>query len=144
MIRYFTPADEDAVIRIWLDASRAAHDFVEPGFWESRQSEMRTRHLPAAEVWVYDDDLTGEVVGFAALRDNFVDALFVDPRRQGEGIGFQLVEKIKTKHRQIDLHVFKENAPSVAFYRRQGFVETGEGVDPHTGHPEWHMRYRLV
>jgi putative acetyltransferase len=144
MIRYFTPADEDAVIRIWLDASRLAHDFVEPGFWEKQEEQMRRQYLPASEVWVYDDDLTGEVVGFAALRDHFVAALFVDPARQGEGIGFQLIEKIKSKHRQIDLNVFKENEPSVAFYRRQGFTTVGEGVDPHTGHPEWHMRFRLV
>ncbi len=144
MIRYFTPADEDAVIRIWLDASRQAHDFVEPGFWEKQEDEMRRKYLPASEVWVYDDDLTGEVVGFAALQGNFVEALFVDPQRQGEGVGFQLIEKIKSTHRQVELHVFKENAPSVAFYHRQGFTAIGEGVDPRTGHPEWHMRYSLV
>jgi putative acetyltransferase len=144
MIRYFTPADEDAVIRIWLDASHLAHDFVEPGFWEKQEDERRRQYLPASEVWVYDDDLTGEVVGFAALRENFVAALFVAPQRQGESIGFQLIEKIKSKHREVELNVFKENEASVAFYRRQGFTEIGEGIDPLTGPPEWRMRFRLV
>ncbi len=142
MIRMFTPADEDAVIRIWLEASKLAHDFVEPGFWEKQETEMRHRYLPGSEVWVYDDDLTGEVTGFVALRGNFIAALFVEPERQGEGIGFQLVEKIKKTHREIELNVFKENLPSVAFYERQGFSAIGEGIDPHTGHPEWRMRFK--
>jgi putative acetyltransferase len=139
----FTSADEDAVIRIWLDASKQAHDFVEPGFWEQQEAEMRGIYLPRAEVWVYDDDLSGEVVGFAALRDHFVAALFVAPQRQGEGIGFQLVEKIKAKHREIELNVFQENKSSVAFYERQGFTAIGESIDPLTGHPEWKMRFRM-
>ena len=142
MIRMFTPADEDAVIRIWLAASKLAHDFVEPGFWERQEAEMRRQYLPASEVWVYDDDLSGEVTGFVALRDNFVAALFVEPEYQGKGIGFQLVEKVKQAHRTVELNVFKENLPSVAFYERQGFVTVGDGIDPITGHPEWRMRYR--
>ena len=142
MIRMFTPADEDAVIRIWLEASKQAHDFVEPGFWEKREDEVRRQHLPQSEVWVYDDNLTGEVVGFTSLQGNFVTALFVEPERQGEGIGFQLMEKIKKTHREIELNVFKENKPSVAFYERQGFSAVGEGIDPTTGHPEWRMRFR--
>lgn len=138
----FTPTDEDAVIRIWLDASRQAHDFVEPGFWEGLERAVRDEYLPQSEVWVYDDNLTGEVVGFSALRGHFVEALFVDPARQGEGIGFQLIEKIKTKHAEIELNVFQENKPSVAFYERQGFSAVGEGIDPSTGHAEWRMRFK--
>ena len=144
MIRMFTPADEDAVIKIWLEASKQAHDFVEPGFWERQEAEMRREYLPQSEVWVYDDNLTGEVVAFTALRGNYVAALFVEPERQGEGIGFQLMEKIKKTHREIELNVFKENKPSVAFYERQGFVSIGEGIDELTGHPEWHMRYKML
>ncbi|MCD8185738.1 MAG: GNAT family N-acetyltransferase [Rikenellaceae bacterium] len=100
MIRMFTPADEDAVIRIWLEASKQAHDFVEPGFWEKQELTMRREYLPQSEVWVYDDNMSGEVVGFTALHGNFVAALFVDPSRQGEGIGFQLIEKIKKTTRR--------------------------------------------
>jgi len=142
MIRMFTPADEDAVIRIWLDASKQAHDFVEPGFWEQQETEMRREYLPQAEVWVYDDNLTGEVVGFVALRDNYVAALFVEPDRQGEGIGFQLMEKVKKAHREIELHVFKENKPSLAFYERQGFWTGEESIDPKTGHPQLLMHFK--
>ena len=142
MIRMFTPMDEDAVIQIWLDASKQAHDFVVPGFWEQMEAEVRQQLLPKMEVWVYDDNLTGEVVGFASLQDNYVAALFVAPERQGESIGFQLMEKIKSKHPEIELNVFKENKPSVAFYERQGFTAVGEGIDPTTGHPEWRMRFR--
>ena len=140
----FTPADEDAVIRIWLDASKQAHDFVEPGFWEKQDEAMRREYLPQSEVWVYDDNLTGEVVGFSALKGSFVAALFVDPSRQGEGIGFQLIEKIKKTHPEIELMVFKENHPSVAFYERQGFAAIGEEIDSMTGHPQWRMRFRGI
>ena len=143
MIRMFTPADEDAVIKIWLDASKLAHDFVEPGFWENMEEQVRTQMLPRLEVWVYDDDMTGEVVGFVSLNGNYVEALFVEPDRQGEGIGFQLMEQVKKKHREIELSVYKENPASVAFYERQGFVAVGESIEPQTGHPEWKMRFRM-
>ena len=142
MIRMFTPMDEDAVIRIWLEATKQAHDFMEPEFWEKQEKEARQKSLPESEVWVYDDNLTGEVVGFVALQGHFVAALFVEPERQGEGIGFQLMEKVKQAHREIELHVFKENKPSVVFYERQGFTAVGEGIDPLTGHPEWTMRFK--
>ncbi|MDR0954471.1 MAG: GNAT family N-acetyltransferase [Rikenellaceae bacterium] len=143
MIRMFTPADEDAVIRIWLDASKLAHDFVEPGFWESKEQAMRREYLPTSRVWVYDDDLSGEVVGFLALKDHYVEALFVEPGRQGEGIGFQLLEKAKEKEPKIELSVYQENPASVAFYERQGFRIIGESIDPETGHPQWRMRFRM-
>lgn len=137
----FTPSDEDTVIRIWLEASRKAHRFVASGFWEERETVMRKKYLPQAEIWVYEDDLTGKAVGFAALSGSCLAAFFVEPGCQGQGIGSRLMEKIKKKHREIELAVYKENPKAVAFYRRQGFLVTGEDLEPETGHPELKMKY---
>lgn len=143
-MRAYTAADCDAVIKIWLDASLQAHSFVDEKFWKSKEQEMRTVYLPESEVWVYDSDLTGEVQGFVALKDNYIAALFVTPEEQGNSVGYSLMNKVKTMHPLIELKVYKENKPSVAFYERQGFEVIGEGVETETGHPELTMRFKRL
>ena len=144
MLRAYTAADQDTVIKIWLDASLQAHSFVDEKFWKSKEEEMRTVYLPQSEVWVYDSDLTGEVLGFVALKENYIAALFVTPEEQGNGVGYQLMEKVKMKHPVVELKVYKENKPSVKFYERQGFEVVGEGVEAETGHAELTMRFRRL
>lgn len=61
MIRPSGPSDTDAMIEIWLKASRVAHDFVPYTFWLDRVSEMKEIYLPRAESWVFEAE--GQVGG---------------------------------------------------------------------------------
>ena len=81
MIRPFTASDMEAVLRIWLDASVRAHDFVPAQFWQEQLPAMRTVYLPFAQVWVYED--AGQVLGFYALVEDQLAAIFVAPQQQG-------------------------------------------------------------
>jgi len=134
MIRQFEQSDMEQVLKIWLDASIQAHDFIDDEFWISKVPEMRDVYLPSGETFVYDKK--GVVLGFASLYENTLAAIFVTPEMQGQGIGRQLMDSAKKMRNELRLTVYKENPQSVSFYDKCGFKRLKEQVDIHTGHPE--------
>ncbi|CBV42828.1 N-acetyltransferase [Halomonas elongata] len=141
MIRTYREADIDQVLDIWLSASIKAHGFVDPEFWESKVDEMRDRYIPASETFVYERN--DRVVGFYSLFEDTLAAIFVDPDLQGQGIGAALLDDAKGRREELRLTVYRENAPSVRFYEKHGFIPLGDQVDENTGHAEIVMRYRV-
>jgi len=139
MIRKFLSEDMDAVLDIWLSASLKAHDFVEANFWRSQLQNMRDIYIPASEVYIYEDK--SEVLGFVALLDDRLAAIFVKPDKQGEGIGKALVEHAKTIRKTLTLSVYKANIASIHFYKSQGFFIIEESLDSATGQEEYVMRF---
>jgi putative acetyltransferase len=137
MIREFIESDMDNVLEIWLSASIIAHDFVDESFWKSQVENMRNIYIPASETYVYEEDSV--VLGFYALNENNLAAIFVNPQCQGKGIGKQLISHAKTKRDTLNLNVYKENERSYQFYLSQGFKVVSEQVDEHTGHLEYTM-----
>ncbi|OIN06523.1 N-acetyltransferase [Oceanisphaera psychrotolerans] len=142
MIRQATPEDTDAILEVWLLASLQAHDFIPAAFWWQQQEEMRARYLPAAQIWVCE--CHGGIQGFVALVDNYLAALFVRPEYQQKGIGKALLAMAKSQRRWLSLRVYCENDAAVSFYRRHGFVIIEESLDPATGQPELHMKYKVA
>ena len=139
MIRKYKPDDLDSVLKIWLDGSVQAHDFVPAEFWESQVENMRNIYIPASEVNVYE--VGSEVVGFYALYDDNLATIFVYPALQGRGIGKQLLNHAKSQRAVLHLSVYKENQVSYQFYLSQGFIVISEQSDEHTGHPEYTMSW---
>ncbi|MGI9896732.1 N-acetyltransferase [Vibrio natriegens] len=137
MIRQYNPHDLDSVLEIWLEASVKAHDFISAEFWESQVENMRNIYIPASEVYVFEVD--SKVVGFYALYENNLAAIFVSPAFQGKGIGKQLLSHAKAQRAVLGLSVYKENQASYQFYLSQGFKVVSEQLDEHTGHPEFTM-----
>ncbi|WP_147821449.1 N-acetyltransferase [Salidesulfovibrio onnuriiensis] len=139
MIRKMKKADVDGIVDVWLQASVRAHDFVDRAYWEGCQETMREIYIPNSETWVYED--AGRVVGFYSLVDDMLAAIFVQPERQGEGIGAKLLEHAKKQRERLELCVYVENVASCAFYQRRGFVVKREQLDENTGHREYLMEY---
>lgn len=137
MIRKLNYTDIDPVLDVWLSASIKAHDFADASFWESQVDNMRNIYIPASEAYVYVDDL--KVVGFYALSENKLAAIFVDPEFQDKGIGKQLISHAKKQRDRLILNVYKENEASYQFYLSQGFNVISEQADGHTGHIEYTM-----
>lgn len=140
MIRPFTASDMEAVLRIWLDASVRAHDFVPAQFWQEQLPAMRTVYLPFAQVWVYED--AGQVLGFYALVEDQLAAIFVAPQQQGQGVGAALMQHAKAQRPQLELQVYRDNHASRAFYRAHGWVDEAESVDEATGQVQLSMHWR--
>ena len=138
MIRSAKPSDIESLLTVWLNASILAHNFMPASYWASKIADMRDVYLPVSENCVYEKD--GVVIGFASIYQSSLSALFVSPSQQGKGIGSKLINYIKSKHRSLDLSVYKENKASIAFYQQHGFTCVGEQLDEHTGHPEVLMK----
>lgn len=141
MIRAATEQDIDAMIDIWLQASRLAHSFIPYTFWLDRADDMRSIYLPGAESYVCVD--RDEVLGFLSLADNHLAALFVLPSAQGRGHGNRLLTCAKNKRQTLSLNVYSQNRRAVAFYERAGFRAEELRTDVHSGHPERVMVWRV-
>ncbi|WP_421193775.1 GNAT family N-acetyltransferase [Aeromonas enteropelogenes] len=138
MLRPSSPKDMEEIVEIWLLASLQAHDFVDASCWWQAQEELRSRYLDRARIWVFEEH--GDLLGFIALVDDYLAALFVRPDRQGRGVGHALLQEAKRQGASLYARVFVENEPAVRFYRRHGFMIEGEESDPFTGHPQYRMR----
>ncbi|HCE4658674.1 TPA: N-acetyltransferase [Vibrio parahaemolyticus] len=137
MIRKYNSDDLDSVLEIWLEASVKAHDFVPADFWGSQVENMRNIYIPASEVFVYE--IESKIVGFYALYESTLAAIFVFPEFQGKGVGKQLLSHAKAQRAILSLSVYKENQASYQFYLSHGFAVVSEQLDEHTGHPEYTM-----
>lgn len=83
--------------------------------------------LTSREVWVAaetDDDGTDRLVGFAAVLDDWLEALYVDPAAQRGGLGTMLLDVVKARRPDgFCLWVFEANRPARAFYAHHGLLE---------------------
>jgi GNAT superfamily N-acetyltransferase len=87
------PADADTIVAV-LTAARAKQAFIPPlHTTEDVREFVRTRTMPANEVWVVEDSEV--VVGFAPFGVEFLGHLYVAPAGQGRGIGRALLDRVK-------------------------------------------------
>jgi ribosomal protein S18 acetylase RimI-like enzyme len=99
------------------------------------------------EVWVWEED--GSILGFAALQEDELTHLYVDPDAQARGIGGALLDRAKERRPDgLELWVFQQNANARRFYERRGFVlvrETdGSGNEERTPDAQYAWRPRGV
>jgi len=121
VLRPAEPDDADALALIHVLARRAApmpdtvHDEADVRRW------LRSR-IETDETWVAEVD--GLPVGYARWTPGWLDDLYVQPARQGGGVGAALLELVQA--RQPDgfcLWVFESNTPARGFYARHGLLE---------------------
>lgn len=136
-VRECKTEDMNTVLSVWLTASIKAHDFISPDFWAGQVAAMRDGYLPSAQVYVYERE--GQVVGFYALRQSTLSALFVAPDWQDKGIGRELLNHAKAGQAALTLTVFKANEAAIGFYMSQGFKVASEQINSATSQPEFVM-----
>ncbi|WP_433413105.1 N-acetyltransferase family protein [Microtetraspora malaysiensis] len=101
--------------------------------------------LPASVVWIAE--LHGRVAGFAALRDDLLEHLYVTPDAQGSGIGTALLDETKkARPGGLGLCVFQQNTGARRFYERRRFtlMEEGDGSDNEENLPDARYRWRGI
>ena len=67
------------------------------------------------------------IFGFIARDGAQVHALFTSTRAKGLGVGKVLLDHAKGQSEILRLYTFAANAGARRFYRREGFVEVGQG-----------------
>lgn len=83
------------------------------------------------------------LLGFAISRSGWLDHLYVDPDRRGQGIGTRLLQAaLADRSGPVSLWVFQRNEAALAFYSRHGFVEA-ERTDG-SGNEEREPDIRLI
>jgi putative acetyltransferase len=87
----------------------------------SREAEMLKDHLQ--KIYVYDD---GAVKGYVMVYKQEIVHLFVEPVLQGQGIGQALLWFAVEVMGCTWLWALEKNEGAIRFYRRNGFVPTGE------------------
>ena len=131
-IRPYTPADFDVVTLLW----RRAREIAFPDFqrrkghsFEEDCAYFQNIILQEANVWVAERDFG--VAGFLAIREEFIDQLFVSPDQQCQGVGAALLAHARILSPEwIWLHTFQSNINGRAFYEKNGFVATKFGISP--------------
>lgn len=74
-------------------------------------------------LYVYDD---GVVKGFVKIEGTYIARLFVEPVLQNASIGSQLLEYAVREHGADHLWALEKNTKAIRFYKRHGFIATGE------------------
>ncbi|MEO9599749.1 GNAT family N-acetyltransferase [Parasphingorhabdus sp.] len=83
-----------------------------------------------------------KLLGHIALEPGWIEHLYVDVDRQGEGIGRRLLDHAKGEQTDLQLYTFQANQRARAFYEAAGFVmeEMTNGERNEEKQPD--MRYR--
>ncbi len=117
MIRDFAPADTDAVVATYTDASLKAHAFLGRDRVLEFAQMVRDIYIPMADTRVFEQD--GVVHGFiSVLEGREVGGFFVAPDQKGKGIGQALMRDAVARFGTLELSVFEDNPIGRRFYER--------------------------
>ncbi|RDY30039.1 N-acetyltransferase [Lachnotalea glycerini] len=119
MIRDFKAEDIEKIMKLWLDTNVSAHSFIENAYWNDNYEAVKEM-LPQAKLFVVEQD--GKLQGFIGLNQSYIAGIFVAEDSQSQGIGKQLLDYVKSKHKELSLQVYQKNERAVRFYLREGFT----------------------
>ena len=132
LIRDYRPADFDAVTILWrVSREKAFPEFqrAKGHFFYEDQDYFRDHILRDNKVWVVEMD--DKPVAFMAMRDDFIDQLYVHPDYQHRGIGRELLDharKFSPEH--IWLYTLQINMEARRFCEKYGFAAEKFGFSP--------------
>ena len=142
-IRAVRSDDVPLLVGLWVKSWREtmpAIDFPAIDFEARRGWIAALLADPAYDTLVAEQN---EPLGFATLQGRLLHQLVVAPRAKGSGIAAALLDAGKSRSPAgLDLEVNRDNSRAIAFYRRHGFREVGEGTNPNSGLPTLEMTWR--
>ena len=99
----------------------------EPFYFQELQvpAKMEAYRPMLDQLWVYDD---GVVKGFCMVEGSQLKKLFVEPVLQGQRIGSALLKHAVEALGADHLWALEKNVRAIDFYRRHGFLPTGERI----------------
>ena len=130
VIRKYQDADLEPVTRLWRLAREVSlPDFQrEKGYpFDKDQWYFNTHILPENQLYVAEQ--YDRAVGFLAIKDDFVDCLYIHPDFWRMGIGKALLDFAKQLSPQrVWLYTLQINVNARAFYENNGFKAVRFGV----------------
>lgn len=142
MIRELRIEETNKIMEIWKESTIKAHKFIPESYWLKNYSLVKETYIPMAKTFVYIED--EKIKGFISIiNDEFIGAVFVDVKYQGQGVGTALIGFVKNKYSKLNLAVYKENKKSVGFYKKLGFVIEKQQVNEDTDKEEFIMSWAI-
>ncbi|MCP3926953.1 MAG: GNAT family N-acetyltransferase [Desulfobacterales bacterium] len=138
-IRKLESNDINEVVELWYETSVQTHSFISADYWEKNKKDMATIYLPKSETYLAIEN--EKIIGFIAMAENYLAAVFVQINMQGSGIGKKLLKYIKDRRETIQLKVYKKNSRTVAFYKKQDFEILSENIEEITNEIELLMEW---
>lgn len=143
-VRAMTAEDLPAALDLWVESWQAAYPRIDfkarRGWAETRFAELRR---DGARILVAETD--GRLDGLVTVEasNGYIDQIVVATGSQRRGIASRLIAAArKISPDRLQLHVNQDNAPAVAFYRREGFVVAGHDVNPRSGAPTYRLAWK--
>lgn len=141
-IRKLKECEIDYIMKIWLESTIESHPFIEEKYWNKNYDIVKEIYIPMAETFAFCNE--EEINGFISIiNDEFIGALFIDTKSQGLGIGGSLLKYVKSRYKNINLSVYKENNKAVEFYKKHGFKIIKEQNNEDSGFVEYLMNYNF-
>jgi ribosomal protein S18 acetylase RimI-like enzyme len=143
-IRDATPADAAAIARVHIVSREVTMPYLPPRKRTDAEVEWWVEHVVLAESAVWVAERVGTVVGYAAVKEDVLDALYLLPEARRQGIGTQLLERARQHSPAgLTLFVFQRNTDARAFYERHGFtvVDTDDGSRNMEKEPDMSLRW---
>ncbi len=136
-LRPYAPADEDATIELWRRTWQQHYPHLDfaarVSWWRER---WRSELVPTALVTVAE--CKGEVIGFVTVdpTTRYLDQIVVAPEDWGSDVARVLMaEARRLSPAGLELAVNADNVRAIRFYEKQGFVVTGDDVNPISNAP---------
>jgi ribosomal protein S18 acetylase RimI-like enzyme len=155
LLRVAGPDDVDQLTAVFLDCWKISYAQVMPASLVAGMTPRKARSMWADAlrrphqtiVAATEDEPPHAVLGFVGFQlqedgAGYVGSLYVSPNLQGGGVGRLLLSEAEKELRDrgartARLWVFEENAPSRAFYARQGWKPDGRRETlPEWGQPQ--------
>jgi putative acetyltransferase len=120
-IRQAHAADANAMALVHRLARRGAlPDLPDSHTPEEDLAFFCDRVLRDCEVWVACLDKA--VVGFCALKEQWIEHLYVTPTHQRRGLGTRFLHLAMQRRPALQLWTFQRNRPACDFYEKHGFI----------------------
>jgi GNAT superfamily N-acetyltransferase len=150
-IRAAAPADAPAIAHVHITSRERTMPFLPARKRTDAQVVAWVREVVLVEAAVWVAELGGEVVGYAAVKGELLDALYLLPDVRRQGIGTLLLRQAQAHVRErggggLSLFVFQKNTDARAFYAHHGFTvaDTNDGSRNMEHEPDMTMRWEPV
>ena len=132
LIRDYRSEDFDAVTILWrVSREKSLPEFqrAKGHFFYEDQDYFRDHILRQNQVFVVENNR--RPVAFMAMRDDFIDHLYVHPDHQQRGVGKALLDLARQRSPEhVWLYTLQINTQARAFYEKNGFVAEKFGMSP--------------
>ncbi|MDR0857046.1 MAG: GNAT family N-acetyltransferase [Mycoplasmataceae bacterium] len=109
---------------IWYKSAKHTHNFLSTADFEAIAPRVKSI-LQGKEtaILVYEQN---KIIAFSTIKAKHIESIFVLPEYIRQGIGSKIVEYAKQKHEVETVDVNKQNENAINFYKKHGFVISGE------------------